>query len=164
MYGENILKRRFLFISFLLITSFIANTALAKDYKNKRLWWRNKQVVEELQLSPDQVNKIDKIFKSYKGEIKAFHRELNSKENQLKKLIQDPNSTRNQVLELTDEVNDIKSEGQKLKVQMLWEIREVLNPEQRIKLKELKQDYMKKQPKNTSLFFEDCLFLNHIYY
>ncbi|MGI9534398.1 MAG: Spy/CpxP family protein refolding chaperone, partial [Thermodesulfobacteriota bacterium] len=163
-YGEKILKIRFLFISFLLITSFIANTSLAKDYKNQKLWWRNKQVVEELQLTPDQVNRIDKIFKSNKGEIKAFHKELKSKENQLKNLIQNPDSTRSEVLELTDEINDIKAEGQKLKIQMLWEIREVLNPEQRIKLKELKQDYMKKRPKNTSLFFEDCFYLNHIYH
>ncbi|MGI9534906.1 MAG: Spy/CpxP family protein refolding chaperone [Thermodesulfobacteriota bacterium] len=157
------MNKRFLFISFLLITSFLTNIVIAKDLKNKRLWWRNQQVVEELNLTPEQVNKIDKIFHSNKGEIKAFHGELNKKEKQLKKLIQDPDSTRSEVLELTDEINEIKSDGQKLKVQMLWEIREVLNPEQRNKLRQLKQEYMKK-PKNTSMFSEGCLFFDHIYY
>ena len=149
------LKRTFLVISLLLITSFIVNVAGAGDYKKKRLWWRNKQVVEELNLTPDQVNKIDRIFNSNKGEIKEFHRELNKKENELRKLIQTPGSTRNEVLELTDEINAIKSEGQKLKVHMLWEIREVLNPDQRIKLKQLKLDYMRKRPKNSSFIFSD---------
>ena len=158
------MNKRFLIIYFLLITSFVANTALAGDYKHKRLWWRNKQVVEELQLSPDQVNKIDQIFRSHKGEIKSFHKELKYKENELKKLIQNPDSTRDEVLELTDEINIIKSEGQKLKIQMLWEIREVLNPEQRIKLKELKQGYMKNRPKNSTFFYDDCFYLNHIYH
>ncbi|MGI9553758.1 MAG: Spy/CpxP family protein refolding chaperone [Thermodesulfobacteriota bacterium] len=157
------MNKRFLFISFLLITSFLTSVAVAKDYKNKRLWWRNQQVVEELNLTPDQVNKIDKIFHANKGQIKEFHRELNKKENQLKRLIQNPDSTRSEVLELTDQINEIKSEGQKLKVQMLWEIREVLNPEQRNKLRQLKQDYMKK-PKNTSMFSEGCLFFDQIYY
>ena len=158
------MDKRFLFISFLLITTLITNTLLAKDYKNQKLWWRNKEVVKELQLTPDQVNKIDRIFKSNKGEIKAFHKELKSKENQLRSLIQNPDSTRGEVLELTDEINDIKSQGQKLKIQMLWEIREVLSPEQRIKLKELKQSYMKNRPKNTSMYFEDCFYLNQIYH
>ena len=159
------MKRKYLLISLFLITSFIANAASAGDYKSKRLWWRNKQVVEELNLTPDQVNRIDSIFKSNKGEIKALHRELNKKENELRNLIQNPDSTRNQVLELTDEINAIKSEGQKLKVQMLWEIREVLNPEQRTKLKELKLNYMKKRPKKSSFIFpEDICHLNYLYY
>ena len=159
------MKRKFLFISFLLITSFIVNTASAGDYKKKRLWWRNKQIVQELNLTPGQVNKIDSIFNSNKGQIKAFHKELNRKENELRKLIQNPDSTRSEVLELTDEINEIKSEGQKLKVQMLWEIREVLNPEQRTKLKQLKLDYMKKRPRNSSfLFFGEHCPLNNNYY
>ena len=150
----------FIFIFTLLATSF----AFAGNKKEKMLWWRNGQIVEELQLSQNQVNDIETIFQTYKGEIKSFNKELNKKENKLRKLIQDSDSTREDVLKMTDEINTLKADGQKIKVNMFWEIREVLTPKQRTQLQLIKERYMKGKPKNTIHFPGDCLMKGHTFY
>ena len=150
----------FIIIFTLLATSF----AFAGNKKDKMLWWRNGQVVEELQLSQKQVNDIETIFQGYKGEIKSFNKELNKKENKLRKLIQDSDSTREDVLKMTDEINSLKADGQKIKVNMFWEIREVLTPKQRSQLQLIKERYMKGKPKNTIHFPGDCLIKEHTFY
>ena len=149
-----------IFIFTLLATSF----AFAGNKKDKMLWWRNGQIVEELQLSQKQVNDIETIFQGYKGEIKSFNKELNKKENKLRKLIQDSDSTREDVLKMTDEINSLKADGQKIKVNMFWEIREVLTPKQRSQLQLIKERYMKGKPKNTIHFPGDCLIKEHTFY
>jgi Spy/CpxP family protein refolding chaperone len=147
-----------------VFTLFFTCTVLAGNYKDKKLWWRNGQVVEELQLSPQQVKQIENIFQTYKGEIKTFNKNLNSKENQLKKLIQKSDTTREDVLKVTDEINTLKSDGQKLKVNMFWEIREVLTPKQRTQLQLIKERYMKGTPRNTIYFLDECLIKGHTFY
>jgi len=147
-----------------VFTLFFTCTVLAGNYKDKKLWWRNEQVVEELQLSPQQVKQIENTFQTYKGEIKTFNKNFNSKENELKKLIQKSDSTREDVLKVTDEINALKSDGQKLKVNMFWEIREVLTPKQREQLQLIKERYMKGTPKNTIYFLDKCLLNKHTFY
>ena len=67
------------------------------------------------------------------------------------------------MLSLTEEINELESQRHKLKVQMLWEIREVLNPTQREQLKEIKQQYMKNKPKKSFLIVEDFLYIDSFY-
>jgi len=147
-----------------IFTLFFTSSVFAGIYKNKKLWWRNGQIVEELQLSPQQVKQIENIFQKNKGEIKSFYKNLNLKENQLKKLIQKSDSTREDVLNLTDEINTLKSNGQKLKVNMFWEIREVLNPKQRTELLLIKERYMKGTTKNMIYFLDECFTKVHSFY
>jgi len=147
-----------------IFTLFFTSSVFAGNYKNKKLWWRNGQIVEELQLSPQQVKQIENIFQKNKGEIKSFYKNLNLKENQLKKLIQKSDSTREDVLNLTDEINTLKSNGQKLKVNMFWEIREVLTPKQRTELLLIKERYMKGTTKNMIYFLDECFTKVHSFY
>ena len=147
-----------------IFTLFFTSSVFGGNYKNKKLWWRNGQIVEELQLSPQQVKQIENIFQKNKGEIKSFYKNLNLKENQLKKLIQKSDSTREDVLNLTDEINTLKSNGQKLKVNMFWEIREVLTPKQRTELLLIKERYMKGTTKNMIYFLDECFTKVHSFY
>ena len=68
------------------------------------------------------------------------------------------------VLKMTDEINSLKADGQKIKVNMFWEIREVLTPKQRSQLQLIKERYMKGKPKNTIHFPGDCLIKEHTFY
>ena len=148
----------------LISSTMFAGSLTAGNYKEKRLWWRNTQIAEELELTPRQINQIESIFQNYKGKIKKFNKDLNKKEKKLQKLIQNPDSTREDVLKVTDEINTIKANGQKMKVTMFWEIREVLTPKQRVQLKTIKDRYMQGNPKNMIFFMEGCDFPDHTFY
>jgi len=148
----------------LLLTLFFTSSVFAGQNKDKKLWWRDGQVVEELELTSEQVENIETIFQRYKGEIKYFYKQLNEKENKLKKLIENSNSTKEEVMEATDKINILKAAGNKLKVNMFWEIREVLTPKQREQLQLIKERYMKGTPKNTIYFLDKCIVNEHTFY
>jgi len=152
------------FTLFLLFTLFFTSAVFAGKNKDKKLWWRDGNVVEELELTSEQVENIDTIFQKYKGEIKYFHKELNENENKLKLLIENPNSTKEEVMEVTEKINTLKAAGHKLKINMYWEIREVLTPKQRSQLMLIKERYMKGTPKNTIYFLDECLKDEHTFY
>ncbi len=147
-----------------VLTLFLTSSVFAGKNKDKKLWWRNGQVVEELELSQTQVETIENIFQRYKGEIKYFNKELNKKEKKLKKLIKNSDSTREDVLKVTDEINILKADAHKLKVNMFWEIREVLTPKQRTQLQLIKERYMKGNPKNIIYFMDECIAKGHSFY
>ncbi len=104
-------------------------------------WWKNPQIVSELNLNADQVNSIENIFSSNKGNILSLNSQLMEKERELRKLIRNPNATQQEVLNLTDQVENIKGELRRLEVKMFLEIREVLTPDQREKLHKIKERY-----------------------
>ena len=160
---ERKLRKKIFFILFTFCFVLIANPLSAKSYGNKRLWWKNKEVVNKLDLSENQVKAIDKIYSSHKRQIIIYNKEIDKKTSELKKLIKNPSSTRDQVLELTEEINALESERHKLKVQMLWEIREVLNPGQREQLREIKQQYMKNKTRKSFYLVEEFLYISEFY-
>ena len=94
------------FTLILLLTLFFTSTVFAGKSKDKKLWWRDGNVAEELQLTSEQVANIDTIFQKYKGEIKYFHKQLAENEQKLKMLINDPNATKEEVMELTEKINN----------------------------------------------------------
>lgn len=106
-------------------------------------WWKNPNIVAELNLTNNQANRIENIFSSYKGNIMSLNSQLMEKEKQLRKLIRNPNATQDEVLKLTDEVENLKGELRRLEVKMFLEIREVLTAEQRDKLHQIKERYRK---------------------
>ena len=128
------------------------------------MWWRNSDIAEELQLTQSQSDEIENIFQTYKGKIKKFNKKIQTKENKLQKLVQSSDSTRDDVLKATDEINDLKAEGHKLKINMFWEIKEVLTPKQRTQLKLIKERYMKGSPKNSVFFLDECMGKEPKYY
>jgi Spy/CpxP family protein refolding chaperone len=101
-------------------------------------WWKNNEIVKSLELSNAQVDQIEKIFSSRKGKIKELGSNLRKKEKELDNTIRNPNSSNEEVLKLSDEVEEIRGNLRKLKVDMFLQIREVLTPQQRGKLQEIR--------------------------
>ncbi len=100
-------------------------------------WWKNSEIVKQLDLTSDQVNQIEKIFVSDKEYILKLTSNLKVKQKHLRSLISNPNSNREDVLILNDEVDQLKSSLKRVRLDMLLQIRDVLSPEQRIKLREI---------------------------
>ena len=106
-------------------------------------WWKNQKIVDELKLTNSQVEQIEDIFSSHKGQMLKLHSKLKKKGEELNKKASNPDSTRDEILQLTDEVEDIKGELRNLRVDMLLRIRDVLSPEQRGKLQAIQERYGK---------------------
>jgi Spy/CpxP family protein refolding chaperone len=110
-------------------------------------WWKDAGVVKELNLTTDQVNLIEEIFNSSKGEITDLNSQLRQKQGDFRSKIEDPNSSRDEVMELNDEVVQLKTKLKRLRLDMLLKIRDVLTPEQRQNLKKLRFKEIKKKGK-----------------
>lgn len=104
-------------------------------------WWKSQKIVEQLELSDTQVNQIEEIFSSYKGRIVALDSELRDKERDFSQKVKNPNSTRQEISQLDGEVESIKGQLREIKIDMFLRIRDVLTPEQRSKLHEIKGSY-----------------------
>ncbi|HLE24637.1 MAG TPA: Spy/CpxP family protein refolding chaperone [Thermodesulfobacteriota bacterium] len=109
-------------------------------------WWKNKKIVKQLELSNEQMNRIEGIFSSNKGRIKELDSDLKKKEREFSDTVKNPNSSREEILRMNNEVEEVKGKLRKAYIDMRLQIRDVLTPEQRIKLQEIKTKHGKPYP------------------
>jgi len=131
------LRNVFGFFLIIIVISCIAPKVYGKELRGK--WWKNPKVVEALDLKQDQIEKIERIFYQYRDQIVNLDGALKQKEAELRKEVRNPNSRREDILRLTDEVEKIRGQLRRVEVDMLLRIRDVLTPEQRIKLHSIKE-------------------------
>lgn len=110
-------------------------------------WWKDAEVVKELNLTKDQADLIEQIFNSNRGEIADLNAQLKQKQSEFRAKIEDPTSSRDEVLKLNDQVVDLKTKLKRLRLDMLLKIREVLTPEQRQNLHKIRFTEFKKRHK-----------------
>lgn len=99
------------------------------------VWWH--EYKKELGLTRDQVNRIEGIFQAWVAEAKELRRELDAVEAQMQALISSPNATEAAVSQQADAVEAARSRLGKARTMLLFKTRQVLTPEQRVKLEEL---------------------------
>ena len=127
----------FILLSFL----FVLNThALLKGGSNYK-WWKDPKIASELDLSKDQVKRIEQIFASYKKRIARYRKQLNKSEVELKKELQNPNAKKEDVLKLIDGIENTKAAYTRSKVEMFLRVKDVLTPEQVGKLHKIKRGF-----------------------
>jgi len=114
-------------ISLILLSTY-AFGFMGGEVKYK--WWKNEKIVAEMGLSEDQVQSIEKIFKSYKEQIVEYQKELNNKESELAKQLRNPDCSREEVLRITDDIENIRASLTRIKVEMLLSVKSVLTPKQ----------------------------------
>jgi Spy/CpxP family protein refolding chaperone len=137
-------KTYFIILSLIL---FYSLNAYSHGGYGSAKWWKDAEVVKELNLTEDQVNVIEQIFNSNKGQIADLNSQLKQKQSEFRSKIEDPNSGRDEVLELNDEVVHLKTKLKRLRLDMLLKIREVLTPEQRQNLHKIRFTEFKKKHK-----------------
>lgn len=94
-------------------------------------WWKNKAIVNKLQLTSGQVQSIEQIFNLHKGKLNEKKRSLLIKEKELNQKLKDPEANRAEINELAEQVDLLKLQLRKKHRNMQLEIRELLTPEQR---------------------------------
>ena len=103
-------------------------------------WWRDVQFQRELSLTTDQTARIESLFQSTITQLRAKKAELDQQEDELSRLIA-ANADEQQVVKQVDRVEAIRSHLNKMRTLQLLHIRQVLTPEQRIKLNRLHEQW-----------------------
>lgn len=101
-------------------------------------WWKDEKSKAELRLSEEQASRIDAIFKESWERMKASYEELGRREEQLSALVSGPDTTETDVVRQVEQVEAVRGELNKVRTVMLYRMHRILNPEQRLKLDEIR--------------------------
>ena len=97
-------------------------------------WWKNPRVVRELELTPVQVDRIEKIFLRVRPELIDLRADLEKKRLRQESAMDDPKIDGREAERRIDEVEDARTRLAKARAAMFLEIRDVLTPDQRQKI------------------------------
>jgi Spy/CpxP family protein refolding chaperone len=103
-----------------------------------REWWRDPELVEKLQVSDEQVRRIEKIAQDHQIQEIDLRATLEKQEVALRPLMEMDQPDESQVLAQIDKVAQARANLEKAQVQMILAVRRVLTAEQAKKLRELR--------------------------
>jgi Spy/CpxP family protein refolding chaperone len=133
--------KRSIILFFLLV--FVSSFSYGYDNDIQGKWWKHPNIAKELELTNDQVNRIEAIFSSYRPQIIELNDQLKKKEAARKTVLKNPNSNPKEAERLTDEIANIRGTMEGIRGRMSLQIMYVLTPQQRTKLEEIKARYGK---------------------
>ena len=105
-------------------------------------WWRDAQFQRDLSLTTDQTTRIENLFQSTISQLRAKKAELDQQEEELSRLIA-ANADEAIVVKQVDRVEEIRAHLNKMRTLQLLRIRQVLSPEQRVKLNKIHDQWEK---------------------
>jgi Spy/CpxP family protein refolding chaperone len=129
---------------------FAALCALSLLFANARVYAedrplgeRHKGMMDELQLTPEQKDKM-KQFRERHEEMKLEHEKLRNDRDRLKILLKDPKSSDADIQKLSDDLSDRMAALMKQRIRGMLELRKTLKPEQFAKMMERFEEKGKK--------------------
>jgi Spy/CpxP family protein refolding chaperone len=105
-------------------------------------WWRDAQFQRDLSLSAEQSARIDSVFQSTISLLRQKKEELDQQEAELSRLIAS-NADEAVVVRQVDRVEGLRANLNKNRTLMLLHMRQVLSPDQRVKLNKLHEQWEK---------------------
>ena len=109
-------------------------------------WWRDAQFQKELNLTADQSTRIDALFQANMPGLRQGRDELDRQESELSRMIT-IGADEKQVTQQIDKVENIRASLNKSRTLMLLHMRQVLTPDQRVKLNKLYEQREKDREK-----------------
>jgi len=103
-------------------------------------WWQSERFQRELQLTAEQISRIEEVFQSAIPEQRKQKKALDRAEDDLSRLI-DTATDETPVMQQADRVEEIRSELSKARTLMLLRMRRVLTTDQRVKLAALHDEW-----------------------
>lgn len=103
-------------------------------------WWQSERFQRELQLTTDQISRIEDVFQSTVPDLRRHKETLDRLEKDLSRLI-DTAADEPSVIQQVNRVEGVRSELSKTRTLMLVRLRRVLSPEQRVKLVTLHDEW-----------------------
>lgn len=99
-------------------------------------WWRNPDLVQKLNLTPDQQKRMDDIFQQSRLQLIDLRAALEKQEVQMQPMLAANPPDTNKILAQIDQTAQARAELEKANAKMLLGIRNVLTPDQWTKLQE----------------------------
>jgi len=120
----------------------------AQDPDMKRLdlldlpgkWWKHERVVAELKLTPAQIEQIDTVFMEHRKNLVDGKARLEKLLLDFQQISDQVDVNREQALQLVDQIALARTEMVRNTILMQLDIRDRLTPEQRVTLKQLKEE------------------------
>ena len=109
-------------------------------------WWKDVQIQRDLALTAEQTAKIDAVFQSTISLLRQKKEELDRQEDDLSKLIA-IGADETLVTRQVDKVESIRASMNKMRTLMLLHERQVLSPDQRVRLSKLHEQMVKDRGK-----------------
>jgi TonB family protein len=113
-------------------------------------WWKNSQIVKQLQLRESQVAQIEQVFMSHQNKLISAKVELEKRELQLKTLMQAEPIQEAQARNAIEKVAMARAELEKVNASMMLSIRKNLSKEQWNKLDTIQNSQMVPSPKSAA--------------
>ena len=110
-------------------------------------WWKDAQFQRDLGLTPDQTAKIDAIFQSTISVLRQKKADLDRQEDELSQMIAD-GADESLVTRQVDKVESTRASMNKMRTLMLLHERQVLTPDQRVRLNKLHEQMFKDRGKS----------------
>ncbi|HZT76539.1 MAG TPA: Spy/CpxP family protein refolding chaperone [Vicinamibacterales bacterium] len=105
-------------------------------------WWRDAEYQRDLALTADQVSRIEAVFQATVPTLRIKKTDLDQQEEQLSRLVA-ANADEAQVTKQVDRVEGIRADLNKGRTLMLLHMRQVLTPDQRVKLNKRYEQWVK---------------------
>jgi Spy/CpxP family protein refolding chaperone len=110
-------------------------------------WWKDAQFQRDLGLTPDQTAKIDAIFQSTISLLRQKKADLDRQEDELSSMIA-AGADESLVTRQVDKVESTRASMNKMRTLMLLHERQVLTPDQRVRLNKLHEQMFKDRGKS----------------
>ncbi|MBN2430381.1 MAG: periplasmic heavy metal sensor [Acidobacteria bacterium] len=104
-------------------------------------WWKMQRVVQEADLTPQQVERIEAIFLEHRKNLIDLKASLEKAQLDFKALVEKDDIDREAVMAALTEISRFRAEIIKMTVVMQLDINEVLTPEQRATLKRMRKEF-----------------------
>jgi TonB family protein len=102
-------------------------------------WWKNSEIIKQLQLSEDQISQIELRFLNHRRELVGLNEELKSLELRMKTLMQSEHPDDAQILVQTEHVAQTRASLEKAYASLMLAVRKELTREQWAKLEEIQE-------------------------
>ena len=112
-------------------------------------WWKDAQFQRDLGLTPDQTAKIDAIFQSTISLLRQKKADLDRQEDELSLMIA-AGADESLVTRQVDKVESTRASMNKMRTLMLLHERQVLTPDQRVRLNKLHEQMFKDKDRGKS--------------
>ena len=118
----------------LLLTPLVAAGAIEQDRPRPTKWWLSAEGRAAVGVTDAQSAKIERIFQSVLPDLRAEKAELEHQEKELTRLLGTDGADEAVVIRTIDRVEAARSALAKTRTLMLYRMRRVLSPEQRVRL------------------------------
>lgn len=105
--------------------------------QDRRFWWRDAALQKELELSPRQVEKIEKIWNTNLSARRELYKQLEALEAETNRMIRENTADERVLAQQLDRLEAVRSQVNKARTLMVYRIHQALTPEQHRKLSEI---------------------------